>query len=126
MGGGAPVKAIVKRPTSSELNNRQGQSDAGSSQQVPPKTQKQREEEYNAARERIIGKQPLSTEPAAGPGRGRGFNITNPGRGVLNGRGAAGRGAPPPVAGRGVGGKAVYVDRERELQDPDYRRGISR
>jgi hypothetical protein len=86
----------------------------------------------------------------------RGFNIVNPGRGMGRGRGAASAGAvaPEPAAaaaaaaagpvaagggggrgqqqqqrgGQGAAGgpKAVYRDKQRDAQDPDYRRGVDR
>ena len=148
----------MRRPGSGDPNQRGGVDGSSylRQQQQPAKTQQQREEEYRAARERIIGNQQqqqqqqqqgiansspgIASNPGGGaaagyiangpiPGRGRGFNITNPGRGLANGRGAAGRGAPPPQAAppraNGIG-KAVYRDRERDVSDPDYRRGVNR
>lgn len=82
---------------------------------------KEREEDYNRARERLGIAEP--PPPAYGvrpqmypPGAGRGFPG---GRGPM----VQGRGDP---AGRGRGRKAVFRDRDRELQDPDYVRGFNR
>ena len=86
------------------------------------RTVKEREEDYNRARERILGSGGLDASSAAAQG-GRGNGSGTSGRGA-SGRGAAGAGRES--AGRGNGRRAVMRDRDREQQDPDYARGANR
>ncbi len=94
---------------------------------------KEREEDYHRARERIIG--PAAGEPAAdgippgtaGPNGMLGGGGGGGGPSRSSGRGGGGAGqAPYPGrdggAGRGRGRKAVFRDKDREMQDPDYAR----
>eukprot|EP00955_Chlamydomonas_euryale_P043619 352648-Chlamydomonas_euryale.AAC.9 len=90
---------------------------------------KAREEDYRAAREKILGsvKEPPASAPAGASKGGAGASAKGGGgSGSSRGGGETGRG------GRGGGGrgggrgrKAVLRDRDRELQDPDYVRGCS-
>lgn len=93
--------------------------DAMKNASTGPRTAKDREEEYNKARERIIG----AVDAANGLGRGMGR------AGMAAGRGMPGLPSPnnPGFAaanGRGRGRKGAFKD--RALEDPDYVRGLNR
>jgi U3 small nucleolar RNA-associated protein 19 len=103
----------VRRPQSEESSFRSGTPGASTSQPNAHVVAKDREDDYNQARERIIGKSlDVNTRPMNGRGRG------------YMGRGAY-TSTPRSPGGRGTR-KAVFRDRDKELQDPDYRRGPSR
>lgn len=125
-----PAK-ILKRPVLDDGGRAQPGGSDTSSAQSPARTAKEREEDYNQARERIIGK-PIPAEAADRSNRsGRGPTPVRGGD-TGSGAGAGGSGAGGSGAGAIVGGangsgrvrKAVFRDRDRELQDPDYRRGV--
>eukprot|EP00198_Chlamydomonas_reinhardtii_P010869 XP_001700206.1 predicted protein [Chlamydomonas reinhardtii] len=87
--------------------------------QSPARTLKERQENYSKYREE------LGLGEGLGPGRG-------PGRGSYGGRGGYGsgprgggmEGGMGMGMGRGGGRKAVFRDKDRDLSDPDYRRGM--
>ena len=89
--------------------------------QSPARTLKERQENYSKYREE------LGLGEGLGPGRG-------PGRGSYGGRGGYGsgprgggmEGGMGMGMGRGGGRKAVFRDKDRDLSDPDYRRGMGR
>ena len=85
----------------------------------------EREQDYSKARARIFG---MQQNPDAGMTQSNSPQIHDSMRGMMNG------GRPPNVGpmngmGRGPPGrvdqgkKAVFRNREQDLQDPDYRRG---
>jgi hypothetical protein len=85
--------------------------DAGAERMSPARTLQERQETYLRAREELG----LGREGGRGGGRG----------------GPAGRGSGPGRSGMsgpatGGGRKAVYRDKGRELNDPDYVRGMGR
>ncbi len=81
----------------------------------PPRSMKERHEDYMKAREQLgLGSGP--GQDGMGMGRGRG------GPGGRYGPGALGGGRMDGGRGR----KAVFRDKDKELNDPDYRRGVNR
>ena len=89
------------------------------------RTVQEREQDYSKARARIFGMQP-------GPEGAMPIQDTrnaDDGTRNMNGARAPAMGVPAAGRGRGVGGrgdqgkKAVFRNREQDLQDPDYRRG---
>lgn len=104
------------------------------------RTPKEREEEYNRARERILG----AEMELAGAGRGVPLPVGRPGPGAPGAYIPAGvPGGPPamamaplmqpmgpnsmPAGGRGRGRKGAYRERTAEAaSDPDYMRGMNR
>ena len=89
------------------------------------RTVQEREQDYSKARARIFG---MQQNPEAGLGPPDTAQIHNGSLRAMNGNRApnmvltSGRGRGPP--GRGdQGKKAVFRNREQDLQDPDYRRG---
>jgi len=113
--GGAGAPKLLRRPNPHDHSRASGHNhDAMKANHA--RTMKEREEEYMRARERIIGATP-EQGLQGGAGAGRGFA----GRGQMGGS-IPGRDG----SGRGRGRKAVLRDRDRELQDPDYVRGVNR
>jgi hypothetical protein len=127
-GAGIP-KVLVRRPAAEDAAARPGGAPGPNSlanSTTPPASAKEREEEYHAARERIIGK---SLEIASARNfSGRGSSRGAAGRGQFGAAavgGQQGQGPRSPGAAAGRGRKAVLRDREKEMQDPDYRRSGS-
>ncbi|KAI8475032.1 MAG: hypothetical protein J3K34DRAFT_456471 [Monoraphidium minutum] len=157
-------KALMKRPGSgSSLGRFDGGGPGGGGAGGAAKSHQERVEDYNAARERLLGKggepsgrgggggggpeqeaqqQQQQQQQQGGPpphapprqphANGNGHHAAPPHaqhapapHGGRGGRGGGG-GQNGHNGGGGGGGKAVYRDRERELQDPDYRRGLDR
>lgn len=88
------------------------------------RTVQEREQDYSKARARIFAQEPSNPdqEPSAPDD---GLRNANGSRAPMMGPQAAGRGRAIP--GRGdPGKKAVFRNREQDLQDPDYRRGYNR
>lgn len=103
-------KAILPRPASQEANRQsQGGLEVNPSQS-PSLSAKDKEDDYMQARERIVGRPNDFSGGRHGRFAGRLQN------------GMAGR--TGPQAGRGR--KAVFHNRDRDLQDPDYRRAPAR
>lgn len=91
------------------------------------RTVQEREQDYSKARARIFGMQ-HNTDPSMSPQNSpqmhnSGMNMMNgsrpPNVGPMSGRG---RGPPGRID---QGKKAVFRNREQDLQDPDYRRGVN-
>lgn len=89
---------------------------------------KEREEDYHRARERIIGGAetvggggPLELQSASSVGSGSGVGMIPYASGGYMARGG-GRDGSGFGGGRGRGRKAVFRDKDREMQDPDYTR----
>lgn len=93
------------------------------------RTVQEREQDYSKARARIFGVQPNS-DPGMSPSHSPQMH-DNAMRGMMNGSrppnvgplGGRGRGPPGRVD---QGKKAVFRNREQDLQDPDYRRSVYR
>ncbi|KAL3143822.1 hypothetical protein ABBQ32_003649 [Trebouxia sp. C0010 RCD-2024] len=91
------------------------------------RTVQEREQDYSKARARIFGVQPNS-DPGMSPSHSPQMH-DNAMRGMMNGSrppnvgplGGRGRGPPGRVD---QGKKAVFRNREQDLQDPDYRRSV--
>ena len=133
--GGAAPSRILRRPSGyQDHHGRPSGHDVKA-----PQTMKEREEDYNRARERIIGgaettsgdaSVPLHTASSVGSGSAGGSVGGTPysqgGRGGGGGGGYASRGNGSRdgsgSGGRGRGRKAVFRDKDREMQDPDYAR----
>jgi U3 small nucleolar RNA-associated protein 19 len=79
--------------------------------QSPARTMKERHENYMKAREELG----LGNGPQDGMGAGRGGRGGPGGRFGIGGRMDGGRGR-----------KAVFRDKDKDLSDPDYRRGMNR
>ena len=88
------------------------------------RTVQEREQDYSKARARIFGMQQdaeaglsPSEPPAMHDGSMRAMNGRAPNTGPMSGRGRGPPGRPDQSR------KAVFRNREQDLQDPDYRRG---
>lgn len=122
---GAP-KILFRRPGGPDHGRPQSGNDvlkpSNSSQSM-----KEREEDYNRARERLgIG----GSGGGEMPHVAHGLRLVNPPQPFPGSRGGYSGGRGPVMLGRDSGGgrgrKAVFRDRDRELQDPDYVRGFNR
>ena len=93
------------------------------------RTVQEREQDYSKARARIFGVQ-QNSDPGMSPSHSPQMH-DNAMRGMMNGNrppnvgplGGRGRGPPGRVD---QGKKAVFRNREQDLQDPDYRRSVYR
>lgn len=97
---------LLKRPTNHDP--RMGPGGDPSRNQVSARSAKEREEEYNRARERIMGS--AAPDMQGGRGYARRPNQQGP--------------LPPNVNGRGRGRKGGF--RDKHSDDPDYMRGLNR
>ena len=127
-GGPAPSR-LLRRPHGHQEH--QGRP-AGHDARTASQSIKEREEDYHRARERIIGgaeqgsggvvpAEVVQSSSPAGSGSGSGANHGHSGGpgGYMAGRGGGRDGGG---GGRGRGRKAVFRDKDREMQDPDYTR----
>ena len=122
-GGPVPSK-ILRRPQGHDHHGRPNAQDkVGNAQSM-----KERDEDYHRARELIMGGgEPAAPSPhgdpcAAGAG---GTVLSRVGSGSSAGRGGGGGGGgggSQGGSGRGRGRRAVFRDKDREMQDPDYAR----
>ncbi|GFR48111.1 hypothetical protein Agub_g9936 [Astrephomene gubernaculifera] len=111
-GAGGPVSDKPRLLRRQEDERIQHSSSELSLNQSPSRTIKERHENYMKAREELG----LGSAPQEGMGMGRGGRGGPGGRfGSLGGRMDGGRGR-----------KAMFRDKDKDLSDPDYRRGMNR
>lgn len=123
-------KQLLRRASGHEHGNRGPGFEAGRGQGMA-RTPQERQEEYNRARERILGTGEGAELQPAPSGSGRGGPVAArplPGApGAFVPMGAVPGGQNMGAGGRGRGRKGGYRERSQEAAaDPDYLRGMNR
>lgn len=117
-GGPVPSK-ILRRPSGPDHHGRPAQDKVGNAQSM-----KERDEDYHRTRELIMGgAEPAAPSPHGDSGAAGGGAVAARGGGggsASRGGGGGGSGSSQGGSGRGRGRRAVFRDKDREMQDPDY------